>query len=247
MFKKLLLSVMLTALFGALTAQSLRFEFDGVPYENGQIVICDNTPSQWGEITMEMQLHNTTSNPIPVVLKKEELQMVEGSSNYFCWGQCYTAGVSVSDPWEMQGEEVSGQGLLSFHQQIDPTYTGEEMVAGTSVVRYSAYPARDTLDVVTIEIWFAYEAETVVEQRFELGKAYPNPASNLVSFSVKGQQQGDINVSVYNLLGQEVKSQVSRGSHRIDIAVDDLQPGIYFCNFVANGNVLKTEKFVVKR
>ena len=45
-----------------------------------------------------------------------------------------------------------------------------------------------------------------------------------------------------------MKSQlVNSRQSRINISVNDLQPGIYFCSFQVNNEVVKTEKFIVKR
>ena len=53
---------------------------------------------------------------------------------------------------------------------------------------------------------------------------------------------------VYNLLGQEVKSTVVNGTQgKVVITLDDFQSGIYFCSFFMDGEMVKTEKFIVKK
>ena len=254
MIKKTLLSIALCGLFGFLSAQSLQFgyydeeaAFHG--YDNNLHVICDNAPTEWGEITMEkLGIKNLTANDINVVVEKEEVSLVEGTENSFCWGNCYTPMVFVSDPpLLVPAGTVSDPGELSFHHQIDPTFEGTGMIPGTSVVKYHAYPAGQPEDRATLEVWFAYHAENVVETPASFGKAYPNPAVNTVRFDVQGGH-GTIKAVLYNLLGQEVKHQMADCAQgKIEFTVNDLQDGIYFCSFFVNNEKVKTEKFIVKR
>ena len=55
-------------------------------------------------------------------------------------------------------------------------------------------------------------------------------------------------VSVYTLLGQEVRNQqVNTLQGRLSVSVADLNEGIYFCKLFVNGCAVKTEKFLVKK
>lgn len=249
MIRKSLLTLVLTAIVGMLCAQSLQFEHEGTVYANNEVIICDATPNEWGEIAMEISLRNLTSETIPVVVEKEHVQIVKGTENSFCWGSCFGPDVFISRPAkELEGNSLSMPGDLSFHYQIDPTYEGdpENFISGTTCVKYYAYPQSNPEDRVCIVVWFAYNAHGVDEATWNISPAYPNPASSTVNFNIN--HTGIMQASVYNLLGQEVKSQmVMGGQNCINIAVDDLQPGIYFCRFTVNGEVMKTEKFIVKR
>ena len=242
MFRKSILFVALTAMVGMLSAQSLHFEYQGQALENNEIVVCDSV-TEWGEMLMEMKVFNKTSDPLNVVIEKEEVQMVEGTTNYFCWGLCYTPTTITSDPRPVEANSLSTD-ELSFHQNLDPEFSGNFLV-GTSVVKYYAYPDRNPDDKVCVVVWFAYQAESVEDQGLTIGEAYPNPASNTVSFNVN--HTGTLQAVVYNLLGQEVKSQWFNGVNKVSFSVEDLQPGIYFCSFIADGQACKTEKFIVKR
>lgn len=251
MLKKLLLSIVLTALVGVVAAQTLQFEFEGHVYANNEIVICDVTPNEIGEMVLEMQIRNLTGRTLPVIVEKEPLKVVEGTANSFCWGMCFGPDVMVSpDPVDVEGLGVSGDHMLSFHYQVDPTFSGDlnECLPGTTVVKYYAYQEGNPSTKICLEVWFAYNANDVAEHTFSFGQAYPNPATSTVHFDLQSESDASIDAVVYNLLGQEVKSQLVSGrQNRVTIAVDDLQPGIYFCRFSVNGEMVKTEKFIVKR
>jgi hypothetical protein len=112
---------------------------------------------------------------------------------------------------------------------------------------YSAYDRANPDEKINIIVLFGPGAGTE-EHTIRLGQAYPNPASSQVHFDFSRNGNSNVNVVVYNLLGQEVKSQIASGNQgRISIAVDDLQPGIYFCSFRVDNEVVRTEKFIVKR
>jgi hypothetical protein len=246
MLRKFLLSLVLVAVTGFTTAQSLNFEWQGTAYANGEKIVCDTL--EWGELVQHLQIRNNTDAALNVVIEKEEIQMVDSSLNYFCWGMCYGSNTFVSDPVELAANSVSAESDLAFHQMID--LTGEGPVAGTSIVKYYAYDEMNPEDKVMIEVWFAYEAEGVVDYANNnvFGKAYPNPATNFVNFDYNLASSANASVSIYNLLGQEVMSQVVNGDQGIiSFSVADFQEGVYFCNFIVNGQVVKTNKFVVKK
>lgn len=249
--KKTFFTLILLAATSFISAQSLRFEWEDVVYANNDIVICNASPNDWGEMVMEMGIRNLTNETIPVVVEKEHYKIVEGTQNSFCWGLCFSPDVFVSRPAkDLEGNTLSAPGELSFHYQVDPYYSGDStsFLPGTTIVRYYAYPQDNPEDKVCLEVWFAYKANSVNESVLNLSLAYPNPATDMVHFDYSSNNGSVMNAVVYNLLGQEVKSQLVSGSHgSINIAVDDLQPGIYFCSILVDNMAVKTEKFIVKR
>ena len=251
MMKKSIFTLVFVAIIGWVSAQTLQFEFNGQAFSNGERIVCTNL-LEWGELQQDMQLRNLTNGPLDVMVEKEEVQIVEGTSNYFCWGSCYTPEVFISPrPVSMAAGELSGEGGLSFHHQIDPEFSGDpnNFIAGTSVVKYHAYPSGAEDQKVTIEVWVAYEAENVSEQvACSLGHAYPNPATSVVNFDYSVAAGANASVEVYNLVGQKVMSQqVNTTQSHMAISVADLTEGIYFCNLFVNGQAVKTEKFIVKK
>lgn len=238
--------MVLLAVFGFVSAQSLQFEWDGHVYADNDVILCDEPNLIFNEMVQHMQIRNLSDEAINVVVMKEELEMVEGSLNYFCWGLCYGSGTFVSAPVEMAAGSVSGEGDLGFHHNYDPDFTfdPEQWLTGTSVVKYTAYNERNEADCVSVTVKFVYGETSVEENQISFSHAYPNPASSAVHFNVNCE--GAASVALYNLLGQEVLTQnVENG--QITLSVADLNEGIYFCNLKVNGMVVRTEKFVVKK
>ena len=238
MNKKSLLTLALLAFVGIVSAQTLRFEWEGNIYQDGQTIISEY---EYPEYVVHLKVRNLTDNDMNVIIEREIIEEAPGAMSYFCWGQCLNPDINVS-PYPIA---VSAQALSDQNFDAHVLYTEGE--TGITKVKYYAFD-RSNPDNRTSIIILAGATANVEENSINLSNAYPNPASSLVHFDYKSSIGTDINVTVYNLLGQEVKSQLVNGTQgRVSIGVDDLQPGIYFCRFSANGEVVKTEKFIVKR
>lgn len=237
MFKKSLLTLALFALVGIISAQNIQFEYEGTVYTSGQTVICPYDEAM-GEYVLHLGIRNLGDTEANVVVHREIFEMPEDGLTFFCWGMCYDPTVDMS-----RGVPVAPQTLaeeeLSVHFMIPE--------GGLAKMNFYAYDENAPENIISLYL-MAGNGAGVTENTLTLGSAYPNPASTQVHFDCKAGNGDDVNVVVYNLLGQEVKSQMhSSVQGRINIDVDDLTPGIYFCSFVVNNAVVKTEKFIVKR
>lgn len=79
-------------------------------------------------------------------------------------------------------------------------------------------------------------------------KVFPNPASDQLSVQFELLETALVNVSVHNLMGQQVyqaRENMVAGLHTEPIQVNDLAAGVYFLNVEINGQVA-TQKFIVE-
>ena len=79
-------------------------------------------------------------------------------------------------------------------------------------------------------------------------RVYPNPATDVLNIEVNASQASDMNISVYNIMGQKVMNQnvnITTGLNTRSINTSDLNSGIYFVTVKANG-FENTMKFIVK-
>lgn len=243
MVKKSIFTLFFLAVIGWASAQSLQFELNGHVFADGETIECTNDEYGIGELVQHMQLRNLTSNDLNVYVEKEIVEDLVGTSNLFCWGQCFSESVFVSDPVELAANTVSDEPALAFHV----TY-GED-VFGKVHMRYYAYDEDHYDQRISINVIFNKSGESVHESAaVRFGQAYPNPASSTVSFDYSLNVGDKASVTIYNLLGQEVtKQSVNSLQGRVSISVANLNDGIYFCNLFVNGCAVKTEKFVVKK
>ena len=242
--KKTIFTLMFLAVMGWVSAQSLQFEWGGHTYSEGETVECTNDEYGYGEYIQHMQLRNLTSGDLNVIVEKEIVEDLEGTSNFFCWGMCFSPDVFVSpNPVAVAANSVTGEDALSFHVYFDPSLYGKVQM------RYSAYDERHPDERVTINVVFLKSGVGVREAAaVHFGQAYPNPASSVVNIDYAVNASDKASVSVYNLLGQEVRNQqVNSLQGRLSVSVADLNEGIYFCKLFVNGCAVKTEKFVVKK
>ena len=235
--KKAFFTLALLAVTTLLSAQMLQFEHNGHVYQDGETII-SSFNEDFGEYVVEMNIRNLTDNEMNITVEQDVLEPAEGVMMQLCWGQCMIGEEHiVSRPVSVSAQTLSTD-IASFHCNF---LEGE-----TGIVKaiYHAYDARVPESKISIIVLYGKNADTP-EYSFSLGQAYPNPATSQVHFDL--HSNNNVNVVVYNLLGQEVKSQLVSGHQgRVNITVDDLQPGIYFCRFTINGEVVRTEKFIVK-
>lgn len=235
--KKTLFTLMLLAVVSFMSAQSLQFECDGVVYQEGQTVIAS---FESFEYVAHMHIRNLTDNGQDVMVEQNVIYATEEASVYMCWNQCLAPGNYLLDgPVFIPAQSLSDN-ELSCHVM----FNGEE---SDVLVTYTAYDRANPDVRISINVLFGPTAGTE-EYTMSLGQAYPNPASSQVHFDFSGNNNPSVKAVVYNLLGQEVKTQIVSGTKgRISFSVDDLQPGIYFCSFQIGSEMVKTEKFIVKR
>lgn len=241
MMKKSIFTLFFLAVIGYVSAQTLQFELGGEVLADGQTVYCTNFNPDFGEYAQEMYIRNISSNDLNIVIEREIINVPEGGITYFCWGMCFSPSVDVSPAVTMSAGAVSGPSDLSFH--FMPASTTD-----VAFVKYYAYDERNAEERISVLI--AYNTtESISETPIaSLGHAYPNPASSVVRFNYELSPSNNVSVSIYNLLGQEMKSQHLNGFQgQVSFSVAEFNEGIYFCNLIVNGQAVKTEKFVVKK
>ena len=80
-------------------------------------------------------------------------------------------------------------------------------------------------------------------------RVYPNPAKDKLTIELQGQLNGDAQLSIYDILGNEVivvsKVSIQKGLNQIPVDLNDLKPGVYFFNLV-QGEMKSSQRFIVE-
>lgn len=114
---------------------------------------------------------------------------------------------------------------------------------------YSAWDY-DNQEPVAVE-----EEVSGVAQKFSLGQNYPNPFNPKTTFKYAIPQQADVNIAIYNILGQRVfthtKSTVAPGTYQftwngVDNQNQAVSSGVYFYQIQA-GDFSATKKMVLMK
>ena len=113
------------------------------------------------------------------------------------------------------------------------------------------YTENDTLKYENPAYNYCYYGEVNVnELRNENGelRVYPNPANSLFVVSYSLLEKNNVNLQVYDLLGNEVATLVNqeenKGDYKAEFDAKRLNNGLYFCKLQA-GNISETRKIVV--
>jgi hypothetical protein len=83
----------------------------------------------------------------------------------------------------------------------------------------------------------------------KFSEAYPNPASNKVSFNyaLPAQLSSGATLVLRNLLGSEVKTAVITDKQgKLTLDVTDVQAGVYFYSLIVDNTTLVTRKLVIR-
>ena len=79
---------------------------------------------------------------------------------------------------------------------------------------------------------------------------YPNPTNNNVNVIFELEENTNIEVKMYNVLGSEVSTLISNemeeGYHSVHLNLDDIEEGLYFISIISEGVMMETKPLVVQ-
>lgn len=99
-----------------------------------------------------------------------------------------------------------------------------------------SYTGSDTQQPLGDLNWFDMDIISSVKNLNKSGedlsfRSFPNPTSNIINFSFKIDQSSDVEIGLYNMLGQKIslisKEYFAAGSYKINFNVTSMSPGIY--------------------
>ncbi|MCB2200720.1 T9SS type A sorting domain-containing protein [bacterium] len=94
------------------------------------------------------------------------------------------------------------------------------------------------------------EGRTLQPDQFELNQNYPNPFNPSTQINFTLHAQGQVSLTVYDLLGREVATLVNRsmsaGNHSVSFLASDLASGVYFYK-LTSGDVSKVRKMILMK
>ena len=112
--------------------------------------------------------------------------------------------------------------------QIDTTDASIEVIGTTGIFHVQGLAIQDTVLIVGVE----KETAALIPRKFSLEQNYPNPFNPNTVISWQLAVGSDVELSVYDLLGQKVAKLVSEkqkaGYHEIEFNGQNLSSGIYF-------------------
>ena len=248
--RKFLLSLVLIAMAGVASAQTLAFErlnhdmqVEGI-IEPGRFEVIGDI-NMMMEMSFDMNVTNLGDEAVTITCERV-VTSPEAGSNYFCWGSCFSPQIS-------QGDLVLEPGMPNvFNAHFAPIDENWNPIVGTEItIEYHFYERSG--EHMVFEVYFKYDPTidgvTDYNDVNVFSNAYPNPANNVVSFDYDMPFNAQTaSVAIYNIMGQEVvRENINVGGSRLDINVSDLTDGVYFYSLIVNNQAVKTSKLVISK
>jgi hypothetical protein len=241
MKKELLSFFMIFALTGSLFSQDITF----VPRET---VLYDTLGS---EMIFYIDVTNITQSDQTLFMVRTENNLPASWQSSLCFEYCFPGWVdSVATNSDFGSTPLAPNETREVAIHVFPLVN-----LGTGYVQMQAATFRNpnnriTIDLTAIVNPVSVEDENPVVDNFYLAQNYPNPfnPSTKINFGLK--KAGEVEISVYNILGNKVATLVngfkSAGNHSVSFDASNLSSGIYFYKIVTNGFV-QTRKMILEK
>ncbi|MFT7333092.1 MAG: plastocyanin [Sphingobacteriales bacterium] len=184
-----------------------------------------------------------TTHTISVEVNKyvpADAVMAPGDTLEFKW-------VAGSHPTQSDDQlwETFQMNSTNTSKKIILTTPGVSTYFCTSLAQANSYPGG-----MTGQITVQDQATAVKRAESAKPEIYPNPANNILNLVIPIDQNGMLNVKLFNILGKEVLSlhndYVEQGIFKGKVRIDDLPNGLYILNIQLNDKVLAVKKVTKK-
>lgn len=230
---------------------STKADIDGDTIRLVDFLNNDLTQSDF-EHELTFPIFNATDSTLNLDLKREEIQTISGSGDYFSWGAVQStetqAGTSTS---VTAGSPIAvaprsdAKGSNPFKLFLNPGTVG-----GTAIYKYSFTDQDDPSKTASIIVkWTVNNVTSLAENILNKGfSIYPNPVEDNTSIRFEEELNfKNQSLEVYNLLGEKVKSiRIDNGANAIDVNTSEMVSGIYFVNVMIDGERIASKKMIVK-
>ena len=240
--KKLLSFLYFSGLMCCCTySQSLSLSNSQGPIPNDSTIIPHGNLLS-NEIIAYAWVTNNAATAVPVKVKKIEIHITQGTTNSFCWGQCYPPDVYVSlqtitiDPGKTDSSDFSG-------------HLSPNGISGYDLIRYVFYNESYPADSVCMNVDFTHFPVGIENCGIKpmLSEAFPNPVSGIfqLKYTLPANLTGKI--IILNELGVIVKEiPLPTGSGNTTINTDQMNDGVYFYSLFTGGRICSAKRLIVK-
>lgn len=234
--------VLLGLLFaGMINAQNLQIlTMEDVDVSGLELDFTGPATENFNTIIEHFKIKNVSDASIDVVVKKSYVTVVEGTFNDFCWaGTCLTSTIFQSSEMSVAAGYAQEDFDIHYHCQG---------IEGTTTIQYVAYDMANPNDSVYITVNYTVGESSIENLAGEVmvSDVYPNPVSAVASIDYNLKAGSDLTVTVYDMLGKKVREYDVNGHGVIQMPVSDLQAGTYFCRYIMDGELVETQKLLIK-
>jgi hypothetical protein len=159
--------------------------------------------------------------------------------------------------------KTDASGVAEWTYENVPTQGGFNSIleASDGNIIVAGWIEKDSVGMAVADMYLAKYTESgqhitnnssggIVSQ-FCLSSAYPNPFNQTTMISYQLKVAGDVILSVYDIMGQEVETLIddyqSSGNHEITYNAKDLVSGVYFVRLTVDGGQSMAQKIVLMK
>ncbi len=241
MLKNSLLLYFLIAFFPKMFAQNLNlYDFDDKVVSNDTVYFEGNTNDNLLEIGFKIT--NSGTSAINVKVKKEEISIIDGTENYFCWKECYTPDIFVSP--DFLTIEAGATNDRSFKGDYKPNQNN-----GESEILYTFFNVDDTQDTVSVLVIYDITTPTAItsvkNNSIFISKPYPVPAKEFVSIKFNLDKADGVKLEIFSLQGSKIEEKlIEQRKGEFVLFSGNYDPGIYIYQFSKSGRIIDKGKFI---
>ncbi len=237
--KKVFILVALTCgIFANSQAQSLT-----LAEATGLVEASLDTLGAAGELQAEWGVVNTTGAAVSVKARRNVIQEVSGSSNYFCWGVCYDETVTISTVSQtIQAADTN----FTFYAHYLPHGN-----AGLTAIEYVFYLSTNSADMTSQIVRYCVDAdctlglqESVSTPMLTMSSANPLSGVGSIQYQLNAASG---KMEIYNLMGQSV-GQYNLTSKNGFVLVDanNFAPGQYVVSIINSNGQRGTLSLIIQ-
>lgn len=169
--------------------------------------------------------------------------------------------VSASHPCTMQRN--NNQITWTYDNiNLAPTIVNEELSKGYVLFKIQLKPGYAIGDIIpnTANIFFDYNPAIVTNtfntefvaalNNFDFNSGnfliYPNPSNDFVQISLKNVSEKIKNITIFTILGKEIKKTEAVNSNQTNLNISDLSSGIYMIEVTTENDLKQVEKLLIK-
>lgn len=200
------------------------------------------------DVNYDFGIKNTTNADMDIKVVRYEMSYDPSAKSYFCWKLCYgEIGAGLAYKWPTPPNPSANDFRTVAANSIDTNlYAHYKPYGGCSFAkyRYVAFDANNPNDSAWIDVEFDFPVG--IEERSITASEYPNPVSNILNINVDASTYGDLQLTLYNILGEKITEQKVVGAN-IQLNVGIYTPGVYFYSISDKNGILTTRKVRIER
>ena len=181
---------------------------------------------------------NISSDSVYIIVAKEVISEVTGTTNYFCWDFCLSPAVDTAGFIMIAPDSVANNFYADYLHNSK---------IGTTVVKYTFFNRDSIADQVSITVSYVNDDPNSIKEtfvrKFELS---PNPVQNKFTINYQFNALKPLKFTVFDVLGNIIlEKNLFELSGTKSFDASSLDRGIYFYTLAEENQIIKTQKFVV--